>query len=893
MSEQGIDAYPAHWEADVVLRDGSTMHVRPIRPDDARALQEMHLGQSEQSVYYRFFAPRGPLSERDLARFTHVDHRDRVALVCMRGPEMRAVGRFDVVEPGIAEVAFYVADAEQGRGLGSILLDHLAAAGRELGLHHFVAEVLPTNARMIRVFEDAGYEVAHTYGDGVIELTISLEETERSWTVMAEREQRAEALSMRRVLGASSLLILGEGELGVPLAQRSAESVLGSPFAGPVHLVGLDVSGASQRVRRWPSLAAVEGPVDLAVLAAHPDLVVDAVPELEALGVGALVVLSGGFAREDATGRDRQRALLRSTRLAGIRLVGPSSFGVVGRGAGGRYDTTLHTAGQDAVGAPWLGLFCQSQPSGLVLRDAAARRGLPVASFLSAGSRADVSGNDTMQHWAADEAVRVGALYLESLGNARKFSRVARRLAARTPLVALTAASTGRSAPPGHPVRVSPLPQRVVHEMLRQAGVLSVDSIPAMLDIAGLLGTQPLPAGPRTSVVATSRVLAAVTADAVREAGLELAGEPVVLPYLAGAPEMAAALAGVRARDDVDAVVVAHSPPLGGTDLAVARAIAQAAAGDPRTWVASVHGLCGLHEALCADGDAVPSTATAREAVLALAAVERYARWRRADRGHLVAPAGVDVTAARRLLARLLVEHDTDLRDGGVVALEPGVVADLLACYGLRVLPARRVTTAAEAVAAAEEIGWPVALKSADLVLRHRTDLGGVRLDLTGPDALREAVEQMAARARAVLRRATEFEVQAMAPPGVACVVAGTEDPVYGPVVSVGLGGDAVELLGDVSYRIPPLTGTDVAEMVRSVRAAPRLFGHRGLPPVDVGALEDVVARVSMLTDDLAEVARVELNPVIVGESGAVTTSAYVELARPVRTDTGRRTLPG
>lgn len=892
MTEPGSDAYPSHWEADVVLRDGSTMHIRPIRPGDADALQRMHLAQSKESIYYRFFAPMGPLSDRDLHRFTHVDHRDRVALVLMRGEEIRAVGRFDVVEPGVAEVAFNVADAEQGRGLGSVLLDHLAAAGRELGLHHFVAEVLPSNAKMIRVFRDAGYEVEQTYGDGVVELSISLLETERSWTVMAEREQRAEALSMRRVLGAGSILVLGDGELGVPLARRAAESVLGSAFHGPLHLVGVDAEGAGPaRVHRWPDLGAVAGPVELAVVAAHPDTVVDLVPRLEERGVGALVLLSGGFAGPED--RPRQRLLLRRTRLAGIRLVGPASFGVVGEGEAGRYDASLQAPRTAPVGEPWLGLFCQSRPSGLVLRDAAASRSLPVASFLSAGSRADVSGNDTMQYWAGTERVRVGALHLESLGNARKFSRVARRLSASKPLVAVTAPSTGRSAPPGHPVRTSPLPHRVLEEMFRQAGVVGVGSVWEMLDVAAVLGTQPLPAGPRTAVLATSGVLAAVMADDVRDAGLELAGEPVVLPYLAGAPEMAAALAALRDREDWDAVVVAHSPPLGGTDRAVARAVAQAAATDGRTWVAAVHGLRGLDEALTVDGTAVPAMGTTREAVAALAAAHRYARWRRTDRGHLVAPAGVDAAAARRVVADLLVEHDADLRDGGVVPLPASRAADLLACYGLDVLPAVPVATGEEAVAAAERIGWPVALKSADPVLRHRTDLGGVRLDLTGPEPLLAAVAQLEARTRDVLGRTTLLEVQAMAPPGVACVVRGTEDPVYGPVVAFGLGGDAVELLGDVSYRIPPLTGADVREMIRSVRAAPRLFGHRGLPPADVDALEDVLARVSMLTDDLPEVARVELNPVIVGVSGAVTTSAVVELARPVRTDTGRRSLPG
>ncbi|MFC7406100.1 GNAT family N-acetyltransferase [Georgenia alba] len=889
-----MEAYPTWWEADVALRDGTPMHIRPIRPDDAEALQRMHLAQSEQSKYFRFFAPIGRLSDRDLHRFTNVDHRNRVALVLTEGEEIRAVGRFDVVTPGRAEVAFYVADTEHGRGLGSVLLEHLAAAGRERGVHTFLADVLPANARMIRVFTDAGYEVAQQYEDGVLAVSFSIEETERSWRVMAERERHAESLSMRTVLAARSVVLArlgpddGEGDV---LAAAAVRSLLTGTFTGPVHLVGVRAPVPAP-AEHHESLADLTGPVELAVLAGPAEDITDAVPALRRLGVRALVVLSHGFGEIQGeagpAGMARQRLLLRRTREAGIRLVGPASYGVIGQGDAGRYDITLWAGDPAEDVTRGIGLFCQSGPGGRTLRSTAERRQLPLASFLSAGLRVDVSGNDTLQFWSAHDPTAVGALYLESMGNPRKFSRIARHLSATKPLVAVVSGQTGQGTPPGHAVRTSRQPQRVLTELLRQAGVVRARTLPEMLDVAGLLLAQPLPAGPRTAVVSSSAALAALVADVAAAQGLQVAGSPVTLEPLAGAKQYASALGDLSARDDWDAVVVAHAPPVGGTDPEVARAIAEAAAADGRTWVTSAPGLHGLDPALRSGDVTVPATATAEDAVAALTGAVRYARWRAHAADPLVDRPGVDPVGARAMVARIV----EGLPVGSRRTLDAATAARLLGHYGIEVLPATTVTDATQAVAAADRYGYPVALKTSSDVLRHRADLGGVSLDLSDAEDVREAFGRLTARTRHILGRDVPLEVQPMAPPGVACVVRGTEDDLYGPVVSFGMGGDATELLGDVSFRIPPLTAADVSDMVRSVRAAPRLFGHRKLPVVDIEALEDVIARTSMLTDDLPEVAEVSLNPVIVAEEGARIAGCTVRVARPVRQDAGRRALP-
>src|SRR5690625_4184458 len=885
MSEEA-PPYPAHWEADVVLRDGIPMHIRPRRREDAPALQELHLRQSPVSQYYRFFAPMERLSERDLHRFTHVDHDDRVALVLTSGERIVAVGRYDRIEDDVAEVAFYVADSEHGRGLGSVLLEHLAAAGRERGLARFTAEVLPANARMIRVFRDAGYEVRQELDDGVLHVEFHIEETGRSWTVMAEREQHAESLSMRAVLAAEAVVVVGLGGPEEAYARSTAESIRAGEFTGALYLVGLDGEhGSLAELAEHLGADEEQTRPELAVVAGEPDAVVAAVPELAALGVQALTVLSGGFAEQGADGRRRQEALLRATRGAGMRLVGPASYGLVASGPAGRLDAIPRRG--PAQGG--LAMFTQSGATGSSLLAAVEERGIGLRSFVSAGNRADVSGNDTMQAWQDDPGISAAVVTLESIGNARKFSRIARRLSATAPLITMLSGQTGQQVPPGHTVRTTREPQRVLVQMLDQAGVIRPRTAQELLDRAQLFVSQPLPRGPRTAVVTNSGSLTSMIAGAARSHGLRPKVFASGLHAFAGGEDYARELARLAEDDSWDALVVAHAPPFGGGDPAVWRAVAEAAAAQDRPVLAAVEGLLGLTEELTSGGRTVPAYATPADAVASLAAAVPHTRWRQEDRGELLDPSGIAPARARELLAPVV----RSLEEGQSTRLAPDLVGELLECYGLGLVPARAVTTPEEAVAAAEELGWPVALKTRDEVLRHRADLGGVRLDLRTAAELTTAMTAMSRDLESAGRPVHGFEVQVMAPAGVACVVRGTEDELYGPVVSFGLGGDAVELLDDVSYRIPPLTDVDVSQMVRGAKASPRLFGHRGLPVLDVRALENVIARVSVLTDDLPEVRQILLNPVLVARRGASLLSAVVEVAPPGRADSGRRVLPG
>lgn len=896
--------YPAGWEADVVLRDGTTTHIRPILPSDAPALQAFHVAQSDRSTYLRFFASVARLSDRDLERFTNVDHDNRVALIAVTAAdEIIGVARYDRIGADEAEVAFNVADAHHGRGLGSVLLEHLAAAARERGVRRFTADVLPQNGRMIAVFREAGYAVRQSIDDGIVSVDFDLDPTDRSLAVMADREHRAEARSVQGLLTARSVVVVAStaalpGSMEDLLARRVLANLVACSGDLELHVVGLDTAavefahGSAAAPQQWRSIADIPGPVHLAVLAVPADESVDAVHALARLGVRGVVVLSAGFAETGPGGLALQRALLRTAHAAGMRVVGPGSYGLLAAVDGHTLNASL------AVDPPppgTLGLFCQSAPMAVSLLASVRRRHLGLAQFVSAGNRADVSGNDLMQFWRDDDATQVVGLYLESIGNPRKFSRVARRLASVKPVVVVTAGRSGHVVPPGHAVRTTFAPRRTLEEVMRQSGVIRVENTHQMLEVAQLLMLQPLPRGRRAAVLASSASMASLVSEAAVAAGLVIGGQAAILAEDATDDVVTSTVARMYADDAVDVVVAVHMPIVGQADDRVARALAREAAGTGRATVACLLGLHGATPALTAtdaSGRAwtVPAYTTPEDAVLALGQAARYAAWRTADQGEPVHPEGVDTRAARRAVAGWL----EGVKPGSTVDLDAVQTAELLAFIGVGVLEAIPVTSADEAVEAARRIGWPVVLKTTVPALRHRAELGGVRLDVHDEAELRADVVQVLdlAASHVAAPGSAPLEVQAMAPHGSACIVRTAEDPLIGPVLSFGLAGDASDLLGDVSYGVPPLTDVDVAELIRAARAAPRLFGYRGLPPLDVAALEDVIARVSVLADDLPELRSLELNPVVVAERGAIVLGARAQLAQADRADGSRRVLP-
>ena len=877
------EAYPSHWEADVVLRDGGVAHVRPVRPDDAPRIDRFHAAQSPESVYLRFFAPMPRISPADMRRFVHVDHVRRVGLVATVREEIIGIGRYEGgdVAPGdrgprSAEVAFNIADAHRGRGIGSVLLEHLAAAARENGITSFTADVLPTNQRMLGVFREAGYEVRHHLDDGIIEVAFDIDPTERSIAVMAAREHRAESLSMHALLNARSVVVVGASRVSTSFGARVLQAITEGRFTGPVHVVNreaLEVGGS----RSFATVDEVPGPVDLAVLTVPAASVPEVLAQCVNLGVKGAVIVSSGFAEIGSDGAQLQHEVVRLARASGIRVIGPNSFGIINTDPAISLNASV---APEMPSAGRLALFSQSGGLGVAVLSSAERRGLGLSSFLSAGNRADVSGNDAMQYWLDDPRTSVVGLYLESVGNPRKFSRIARQLARVKPTIVVKSGVSEYGVPPGHEVRESSAPPEAFDAMLRQAGVIRTENLHQLFDVAQVVLHQPLPAGDRVAVVGNSPALSALAADACASWGLAVVGEPVSVRSEATAEEFDAALAVVYARDDVDAVVASFIPPLQVATDDIQLALQRRADGSGRTTVACFIGP-RLVGSTTEDRAPVPAYPLPEDAVRSLASVVRYAEWRRRETGPLVDPEGVDSRAARTLVEQVLATSP----DGRELGREE--VVRLLGCYGVRVWASEQVDDPDEAVQAALRIGYPVVLKASRF--RHRLDTGGIRLNIDDEAGLRADVEGMQTELGS---DSGPLLVQHMAPRGVSTVLSTVEDPLFGPIVSFGLAGDAIDLLGDVAHRIPPLTTTDVHDLVRGVKAAPRLFGHGGRPAVDVDALEDVVARVSRLAEDLPQVASLRLQPVHVHPGGVAVLDAAAWVSEPVtRSDGGRRAL--
>lgn len=806
---------------DVLLSDGTTVHLRPITPEDADAVVVMHSKFSERTRYLRYFSPYPRIPSRDLARFVNVDHRDREALVVSAGSELIAVGRYERLGEGApeAEAAFVVADEYQGRGIGSVLLEHLAAAAREVGIERFVAEVLPQNAKMLNVFADAGYEVDRRYADGVVHLVFPVAQTERSLAVQWDREHRTEARSVARLMRPTSVTVYGASRSGRGVGAALLRHLRA---AAPDDLVR--TVGHSGDLSVSPPPFAQDQRDGLGVVAVPPQAIAEVVDHAARAGMHGLLVVT----ELDPPARDE---LVRRARAAGMRVIGPGSLGLANLAVPLNATLVPRLPRKGRVA-----LFCQSGQLGLQLLAEAQRRRLGVSSFVSVGRRADVSGNDLLQYWADDPETDVIALYLETFGNPRKFSRIARMVGRRKPIV-MIAGETGLVG--------STLDDSAIQALRAHSGVIEADTVPELFDVAEILERQPIPAGDRVGVVSNAFALAALAGARVRMAGLKV-GRVSSVGAGASPEELAAAVRTTLDSEDADAVIVALAPPL---PTGAVQAEAEVFTGFARELDRVRDG---------ADKPLVttflPGAGSVEEAVRALAHVVRRAAWLREPSGRLPVPRPLATGAS---------------------------LEEILDHYLVPRKPSERVRSADLAVTTAAALGFPVALKMVEHP--HRIDLGAVRLNLYDKALVRKAYADF----EDLFGPEPEVVVQSMAPPGVACVVTALDDPAFGPVVGFGLGGPVTELVGDRAWRAAPLTDRDAAALVRAPKAAPLLEG------MDLAALEGLLVHIGQLMDREPHVRRLELNPVLVHQTGVTVLHANGLLDEPGRRpDTGPRHLP-
>ena len=884
------------WDADVVLSDGGTMRVRPIGPDDSALIAAFHERQSPESIYFRYFSPRPRLTGADLERLTQVDRVDRMAFVGIVNGELVGVARYDRHPTRAeAEVAFFTDDAHAGRGVATILLEYLAAWARQVGITGFVAQVLPSNRRMIGVFRQAGFTVESRFADGVIDVDFPIEPTPEARAAMAERARRAEARSVARILTPRSVAVIGASRRPGSLGQAVFRRLLEGGFEGPVYAVNAEADVVAS-VRAHASILDIPDEIDLAVVVVPADAVPEVVEQCGRKRVQGLVVVSAGFADAGAEGARRERELVAQVRRLGIRLIGPNTMGVVNTAP----DVRLVATFADVAARPGaVGVSSQSGTIGAAIVRRLEDQGSGVSSFVATGNKADVSGNDLLRYWETDEATRVIVLYLESFGNPRNFSRIARRVGRSKPIVVVKAGRALAARPPdpgvdgtgdgfAGPTRAGSRSgrdsDRVSDALLAQTGVVRVDTLDQLFDVVRVLDGQPVPAGRRVAVLSNFWGPAVLATDACVAAGLELAeidedverrtrpqlppgtrfGNPLELTSEGGPRDLAVAARALLGDPGVDALVVVHAQSLDGDAEDMARALADLADGT-KPIVAS---FLGADLAPGAAG-AVPVFAFPEAAVHALGRAARYGEWRRRDVGAVPTVDGLDSDQIR---ARA---------EAAVEGLEPGErrllplaeALDLFAAAGIAPVAQREVGSYEAAVAAADEVGWPVALKAGGVDRPRRTEEGGVAVDVFAAEDLRGSYERMRRHHGAAMDTAV---VQAMVPTGVDGAIEVDQDPTLGATIRFGLWGG-----GPASERILPLTDADAAELIGRGAAAADLAA---VPASGRAALTDLLLRVSALADAAPEIASLRLGPVIVAEAQAAITDVAVEVA-PWSTD--------
>jgi acyl-CoA synthetase (NDP forming)/RimJ/RimL family protein N-acetyltransferase len=911
--------YPAGWEADVVLSDGGTVHVRPIRPDDHHRLLDFHSRQSPESIYFRYFTPRPRLSEREVEHLTTVDYVDRMAFVALRDDELVGVARYDRWPTrSEAEVAFFVDDRHTGRGMATLLLEYLAAAARRAGLSSFTATVLPTNHRMVGVFRSAGFEARSAFDDGLIEVRLDLKPTPAAEAAIEARAQRAEAEAVRLLLAPRSVAVIGAGRDRASVGHAVLRNLLHHEFTGPVYPVNRAAEHVGG-VPAYPSLEAIEGPVDLAVVVVPAAEVAGVVEQCGHKGVKAVIVISAGFSEAGPEGIAHTEATLRAARRFGIRLLGPNCLGVINTDPDVRLHATFATphAHRGKVA-----LLSESGTIGGVILERMGAAGLGASSFAAIGNRADVSANDLLQWWDDDPRTELVLLYLESFGNARKFSRIARELGRRKPIVAVKSGGAARA----YPTTGADVPSATVDALLRQTGVIRVDTLTQLLDVARALTCQPLPAGNRVALVGNGGGSLALAADACVDAGLELASlsdlhgavgpaarirsGTVDLGFEADSGDLDRALRAVLADEGVDSVLVVGAPAPRQPAADLLRAV-DAAARDAKDTVL-VGCVFGDHPGTVGgdDGRSVPLFDFPDEAAYALGRVTQYAAWRARAEGAVVVPAGARPHQARTLLVEALAAADTAgspaPAEGGTtaspapqapatpmetapapVAPVPGSVAgaagepalpvvlptsvtlDVLAAAGLAPVPSHLAADAVAAAVAAAGWGYPVAAKAFHRSRLAKTEAGGVALDIHDEVELRAALDRMEA---ALGDAAWPMVVQPMVGAGVDVAVTVAEHPLVGPVLTVGPGGVATAV-ADVQVQVLPLTDRDAEALVAESSMASLL------DDASRAHLADLLLRVGALVEEAPEVVGLELNPIILSPAGAAIADARLRAA--------------
>ena len=873
--------YPLAWAFDGLLTNGSSVRIRPIRASDAPQLDR----------FTEFLARRAgvdPSSTHEAAeRVADADYLWRMAFVAIAFEEIVAVATFDRdhVDDVAATIVIDVTQPYRQQGVATLLFESLAAYARSIGIERFHAEVATGNENMLGVLNALGLRMDAVREFDVAKFDIDLRPTSEYRATCDEREAVAEAASMTAVLRPKVIAVVGAGRNPGSPGHEVVRSLLAGDVTGTVYPVNPKARSICG-VAAFPNLSSVPERVDLAIVAVPAAQVPKVLKEAALSGVRAVTVITAGFAETGQAGAAMETELLAMARENGMRIVGPNCLGLVNTDPEVRLNATF--TGLDPLPGR-LALISQSGAVGIVLAEQASASGVGLSSFISVGNKLDVSSNDLLCFLERDERTSVIALYLESLGNPRKFARIARRIGEHKPIVALKAgrSTAGARAARSHTAAAA-TPEVSVEALLRSAGVIKVDRLEELLDVSTLVLAAPLAAGRRVALVGNSGGPLILAADACEANGLHVSeldestkaalkeclvdaaatSNPVDLTADGSCATFERALEIVLADEAIDAVIVVVTEvlALSGDDARVA--VEAVASRFDKPLVACVLGASPRHGQAMSRVAEIP---TPERAASALAHLCRYAEWRNRSTNSSNEPVAIEqLSIVREIVGTRLAECP----EGGWLELDEA--ARLLSSCGLPILSTQAVFSADEAAAAGESLGFPVVLKARAGDLVHKSDVGGVVTSLMSSSAVHAAYEEMSARLGPQMGGAV---IQPMAKSGVEAIVGLTVDPDFGSVVMVGLGGVMTDVLGDRSFAVPPLDAGAGEAMVGSLRAAPLLDGFRGAPPVDRQALAALVELVARVAEEVPELVELDLNPVIVTPEGALVVDCKARLA--------------
>ncbi len=861
---------------DVVLKDGSLVHVRPAKQDDRKILVKFLEGLSEKTLLSRFVGGDGDRGSF-IDRITSGE--GGLALLALRDGNVAAEADYKTSDSETAELGVIVADKYQHKGLGSILLGQLSQAAASAGITTFSANAGVETHFALNFVRNLGFPVNVNAAPGYVRATFPTSIQPAGLAAFERREALAARAAVRRFLKPKSVAVIGASRDRNSIGGALFRNIVEANFNGPVYPVNRE-SPVVQTVVAYKSVLECPGPVDLAFIVVPARFAVQAAKECAEKGVQAVVVISAGFAEIGPEGAKLQEELVAVCRESGMRLIGPNCMGIVNT----EREVSLNGQFAAPVSAPGrIGFLSQSGALGYVIIDQANKLGLGMSSFISVGNKADISSNDLIQYWEEDENTDLILLHLESFGNPRKFARLARRVARKKPLVVVKAgrSAAGFRGTQSHTGALVAASETTVDALFRQSGVIRTDSLEEMFDIAALLSTQPVPKGDRVAILTNSGGPGILAADACESLGvhvpelsektrtklakflLPIAGtrNPVDMTSVATAEDYGRAIRVIAEDPNVDAMIIIFIPPIAVRTEDVAAHILSAAAElkGKIPIMTNFMATKGVSGQLSGEGVRIPSYPFPELAAHALSEAVLYAKW-------LALPVGTVKTFPKvlKLEAAAVVSRALAKGEGW---LDPASTDELLGCYGIPLVKTARAENPKEAAKAAREFPGKVVLKASAAGLVHKTELGAVKVGLDPGQVEGEALAMASRLMKSGFSEVT-FMVQEVVSDAIEMFIGVTNDPNFGPLVACGAGGALVELIRDVAVRLTPLTNEDARQMVRSLRTYPLLDGYRGEPKRDAEAMEDLLLRVSQMVEDIPEIAELDLNPVMVFREG-------------------------